>query len=478
MSIQKGVSRTITFGSLTTAGAANTSTTPTTVVDKDGGGQNATTNSPTHQGNGSWKITLTSGEMTADLVSFTATGTGLVPTYRELYTEADYTTARAVKLDDLDAAISTRSTYAGGDTSGVTTLLGRIPGTIPANGSSFTALGDSRLANLDAAVSTRSTYAGADTSGTTTLLSRLTSTRAGNLDNLDAAISTRSTYAGGAVASVTNPVTVGTNNDKTGYGLTSGERTTLAGVILSDTTDTLGADILAIKAKTDNLPATPADETLVINATTAIFNRIGAPVGASISADIAGISEGSDPWATDLPGSYGQGTAGYIVGKGLGGFYAASVSASMLQLDPADPRIGTNLAGFQLTIFTTGNGSGQSALIAASNVSTNVQTLTSAGWSLGITPTGTVGYDLYAPSLDKAGYALSAAGLDQIQVEAGCNARQALSPILAAAAGVITGDAGGTPVVKAPGTSGPIRISSTIDPVSGDRTSTTLHLPT
>ena len=44
--------------------------------------------------------------------------------------------------------------------------------------------------NLDAAISTRSTYAGADTAGTTTLLSRLTSTRAGYLDNL----------SGGAVA--------------------------------------------------------------------------------------------------------------------------------------------------------------------------------------------------------------------------------------------------------------------------------------
>lgn len=53
-----------------------------------------------------------------------------------------------------------------------------------------------------------STYAGGDTSGTTTLLARLTSTRAGLLDNLDAAISTRSTYAGGAVASVTAPVTL------------------------------------------------------------------------------------------------------------------------------------------------------------------------------------------------------------------------------------------------------------------------------
>lgn len=61
-----------------------------------------------------------------------------------------------------------------------------------------------RLAdNIDATISSRSSYAGGDTAGTTTLLSRLTAPRATNLDNLDAAISTRSTFAGGAVASVT-----------------------------------------------------------------------------------------------------------------------------------------------------------------------------------------------------------------------------------------------------------------------------------
>jgi hypothetical protein len=38
---------------------------------------------------------------------------------------------------------------------------------------------------------------------------------------VDAAVTSRSTYAGGAVASVTAAVTVGTNNDKTGYALTA-----------------------------------------------------------------------------------------------------------------------------------------------------------------------------------------------------------------------------------------------------------------
>ncbi len=49
----------------------------------------------------------------------------------------------------IDAAISTRSTYAGGDTSGTTTLLAQI-GTA---GAGLTAIGDTRLAYLDAPVS-------------------------------------------------------------------------------------------------------------------------------------------------------------------------------------------------------------------------------------------------------------------------------------------------------------------------------------
>lgn len=107
-------------------------------------------------------------------------------------------TAGAILGGRLDVAVSTRSTYAGGDTAGTTTLLGLLT---PARAGN--------LDRLDAAVSTRSTYAGTDTAGTTTLVARLTAVRAANLDNLDAAISTRSTYAGGPVASVTAPVSVG-----------------------------------------------------------------------------------------------------------------------------------------------------------------------------------------------------------------------------------------------------------------------------
>lgn len=60
--------------------------------------------------------------------------------------------------------------------------------------------------------------------------------------------------------------------------------------IINDATAFPGADVAAIKAKTDNLPSDPADESLVIAATDAIVTLLGSPAGASVSADIAVIS--------------------------------------------------------------------------------------------------------------------------------------------------------------------------------------------
>lgn len=93
------------------------------------------------------------------------------------------TAIRAGLLDNLDAAISTRSTYAGADTAGTTTLLGRL-----------TLVRSLLLDNLDAAISTRSTYNGLDTAGVATLLTLLTPARALKLDNLDATVSSRSVF--------------------------------------------------------------------------------------------------------------------------------------------------------------------------------------------------------------------------------------------------------------------------------------------
>jgi hypothetical protein len=97
-----------------------------------------------------------------------------------------------------------------------------------------------------------------------------TTTRAGYLD---AAVSSRSTYAGGAVASVTAGVTVSTNNDKAGYALSSAGVQAIWDALTSALT-TVGS---IGKRIADYL-------------TGDAFARLGAPAGASVSADIASIS--------------------------------------------------------------------------------------------------------------------------------------------------------------------------------------------
>lgn len=77
---------------------------------------------------------------------------------------------------------------------------------------------------------------------------------------------------GGTVGTVTNPVTVGTNNDKSGYSLTVAPPTAAAIDTLLTSSHGTGTwqqgntavpdntGIAAIKAKTDNLPTTPASQ--------------------------------------------------------------------------------------------------------------------------------------------------------------------------------------------------------------------------
>lgn len=59
------------------------------------------------------------------------------------------------------------------------------------------------------------------------------------------------------------------------------------------------ATIAAIDAKTTNLPPDPADQSLIIDATTTLMSRLGAPAGASVSADIA--TRASQTSVDDLP---------------------------------------------------------------------------------------------------------------------------------------------------------------------------------
>ena len=76
---------------------------------------------------------------------------------------------------------------------------------------------------------------------------------------------------------------------------------------------------------------------------------------------------------------------------------------------------------------------------------------------------------------DKSGYSLNANGVDLVMVETGVNLRQAVSPILAATAGVISGASTGQITIKG-GNNTATRIVATTDNI-GNRTTVVLTLP-
>lgn len=95
--------------------------------------------------------------------SLSITGGGAV-TAGTVGDKTGYSLSQAFPANFSALAITGGGAVTAGDTSGTTTLLGRLTSTRA-----------SLLDNLDAAISTRSTYAGGDSSGVTTLLTRLPS---------------------------------------------------------------------------------------------------------------------------------------------------------------------------------------------------------------------------------------------------------------------------------------------------------------
>lgn len=83
----------------------------------------------------------------------------------------------------------------------------------------------------------------------------------------------------------------------------------------------LDSQLSGIGSKTTNLPSDPADQSLIIDATNAIMNRLGTPAGASMSADVAAVpgavlaAAAADPIAANVEevnnvALQGNGTAG------------------------------------------------------------------------------------------------------------------------------------------------------------------------
>jgi len=114
-------------------------------------------------------------------------------------------------------------------------------------------------------------------------------------------------------------------------------------------------------------------------------------------------------------------------------------------------------------------GSGLTSLAQATDVTTIETTLSAIKVKTDNLPAN--------PAAVGSAMVLSSAGLDQVVIETGINARQALSPILSAAAGVLAGAATTSITIAAAGTPATNRITATVD-ASGNRSAVALNLPT
>lgn len=261
--------------------AAKTGLTVTVDVYNPAGTHIVTAGSVTELANGVYFYTLASGSVTT-----TGEYVAVFHTTDATVDQQDIPSLWVVNragISHLDADVSSRSTYAGADTAGTTTLLARLTSTRAG-----------LLDNLDAAISSRlaaSSYTAPDNADIATLIARLTATRAGLLDNLsnldaaissrlatigytappsaasvrsemdanstklanlDAAVSTRSTYAGADTAGTGTLLTRLTSTR-------AGNLDNLdVAVSTRNATAPDNASITAIKSKTDNLPAQPA----------------------------------------------------------------------------------------------------------------------------------------------------------------------------------------------------------------------------
>lgn len=103
--------------------------------------------------------------------------------------------------------------------------------------------------------------------------------------------------------------------------------------------DYLDTEIAAIKAKTDNLPASPAAVGDIPSAATiadAVWDEgLSGHLGAGSTGNALNAAGSSgDPWATSLPGAYGAGSAGKILGDNLNATIASR--ASQASVDTID----------------------------------------------------------------------------------------------------------------------------------------------
>lgn len=254
-----------------------------------------------------------------------------------------------------------------------------------------------------------STYAGGDTSGTTTLLSRLTSTRAGNLDNLDATVSSRLATSG-----YTAPPTAAQNATQV--------RTELATEL--GRIDVAVSSRLATAGYT--APTTPPTVAAIADAVwdEAQSGHVAAGTfGAYLDASVSGVSTGGVSaadiadavWDEALSGHATAGTAGAAMGGAATATALSSVASDVTDIGNAvDTEVAAILSAVQPAAIRTAIG------LAAADLDTQLDAIKASADAAGsgtpaytstlATVTSTGGTLNSPPSYSLAGYTLTVGG--------------------------------------------------------------------
>lgn len=250
----------------------------------------------THEGNGYHTYAPAQAETNYDLVAFTFTGTGAVPATVQVFTSFPQTgdafaTATNIETDTQD-------------------IQSRIPAALVSG-------------RIDASVGA--------------MAANVLTATAINADAITAAklASDVTTELQSGLATAANLATVAGYLD-----------TEVAAILAA-----VDTEVAAIKAKTDNLPAAPAavgDIPTAAAITDAVWDEAisGHLTSGTTGAALNGAGSAGDPWTTALPGAYGAGTAGYIVGTNLDA--AVSSISGGSGLDAAGVRAAIGLASANL----------------------------------------------------------------------------------------------------------------------------------
>lgn len=309
MTVKSGQSVTVLFATAnaSTGAAADASSTPTGTLYVNGT-SNAASVTVTNKATGVYSAAVTLPSLSAgDIVSLRIAATVATVAGEGIVWQDVSDTKRVSDLNDAAAAPTVTA----------------IRQEMDAN--------STKLANMDATVSSRSTYAGADTSGTTTLLSRVVGTLAAGTHNAQ---------SGDAYARLGAPAGASVSADVAAVKAETAAIVQDTGTDIPAALTTLGGyvdtEIAAIKAKTDQLTFTTpnkVDATASVD-TAAIASAVAAAVDVPTVAEID----------TQLSGTHGAGLWG-----GAGGTGAISTTVTITDgtnpLDGVFVKVTTDSAG-------------------------------------------------------------------------------------------------------------------------------------